>query len=88
MGTFCVGIFASPELGVFSGFGFGGANQTIGAQIAVQSIAIVAVIVYTAAVTFGLIRLTGLATGGIRVSGEEESQGLDIVLHEESGYKL
>lgn len=88
LGTFSVGIFASPHLGVFSGYGFGGGNQSVGAQLSVQVIAILATVVYTALITFVLVKVTAVVTGGIRVSAEDESQGLDIVLHEESGYKL
>ncbi|HMW49295.1 MAG TPA: hypothetical protein PKC70_13435 [Cellvibrionaceae bacterium] len=43
---------------------------------------------YTAAATWGILKVTGLCTNGIRVSPEDESQGLDISLHEEAGYKL
>lgn len=88
LGTLMVGIFASPDLGIFSGHGFGGDNESIGGQLSAQLIGVVATIVYTAIVTFILVKLTSLLTNGIRVTAEEESQGLDIVLHEESGYKL
>lgn len=88
LGTLMVGIFASPNLGIFSGHGFGGGNESIGGQLSAQLIGAVATIVYTAIVTFILVKLTSLLTNGIRVTAEEESQGLDIVLHEESGYKL
>ncbi len=88
LGTFLVGIFASTDLGVFSGFGFGAGNESIGAQLKVQLIGMVAVGVYTAAATWGILKVTGLCTNGIRVSQEDESQGLDISLHEEAGYKL
>lgn len=88
LGTFLVGIFASTNLGVFSGFGFGAGNESIGAQLQVQLIGMLAVGAYTAVVTWGVLKLTGLCTNGIRVSPEDESQGLDISLHEEAGYKL
>lgn len=88
LGTFLVGIFASTDLGVFSGFGFGAGNETIGAQVKVQLIGMLAVGLYTAAVTWVILKVTGLCTNGIRVSPEDESQGLDISLHEEAGYKL
>lgn len=88
LGSFLVGIFASTELGVFSGFGFGGDNGTIGAQVSVQLIGISSTVLYTAVVTYILVKITALAVGGIRVSAEDESQGLDIVMHEESGYKF
>ncbi|HRH77308.1 MAG TPA: ammonium transporter [Cellvibrionaceae bacterium] len=88
LGTFLVGIFASTDLGVFSGFGFGAGNESIGAQLKVQLIGMLAVGVYTAGVTWAALKITGLCTNGIRVSPEDESQGLDISLHEEAGYKL
>ena len=88
LGTLAVGVFASPQLGIFSGYGFGGENQSIGEQFGVQLIGVVATIVYTAVATFIIVKVTGLLTGGIRVSAEEETQGLDLVLHEETGYKL
>jgi len=83
-----VGIFCAPDLGIFSGMGFGGDNASIGAQLGVQLTAIAVTIVYTAALTWGLLKLTGLATGGLRVSEEEENEGLDLVLHDERGYDI
>ncbi|BCD98890.1 ammonium transporter [Marinagarivorans cellulosilyticus] len=88
LGTLMVGIFASTELGIFSGLGFGGDNTSIGQQLGVQFVGVLSTAVYTAVVTFVLVKLTGVLTGGIRVSAEEETQGLDITLHEEVGYKL
>ncbi|ACR11404.1 ammonium transporter [Teredinibacter turnerae T7901] len=87
LGTLAAGIFCSPALGVFSGFGFGGENATIGAQLGVQAIGVLATGAYTAVVTFVLLKLTGFITGGIRVDKDAETQGLDLVLHEETGYK-
>jgi Amt family ammonium transporter len=43
--------------------------------------------VYTGVVTFLLLKLVGLFTP-LRVTAEEESQGLDIALHEERGYDI
>lgn len=88
LGTILVAVFASKELGAFSGFGFGGDNETIGAQMGVQLIGAAVTVIYTAIVTYILLKLTGFVTAGIRVSKDEETQGLDLVLHEESGYKL
>ena len=88
LGTFLAGIFCSTSLGLFSGYGFGGENKTMVEQVGVQSIGIVATLTYTAVVTFVLVKITGLITKGIRVTSEGEAQGLDIVCHEESGYKF
>ncbi|WP_018014616.1 ammonium transporter [Teredinibacter turnerae] len=87
LGTLAAGVFCSPALGVFSGFGFGGENATIGAQLGVQALGVLATGAYTAVVTFVLLKLTGFITGGIRVDKDAETQGLDLVLHEETGYK-
>ncbi len=88
LGSLLVAVFASPNLGIFSGQGFGADITSIGEQFGVQAIGVVATIVYTALATYILLKITGLMTGGIRVSAEDENQGLDLVLHEESGYKL
>lgn len=88
LGTFLAGILCSPDLGVFSGLGFGGANKTISDQLWVQVQGIVITFVYTAVVTWVLLKLTSLLTGGMRVSEDEETEGLDLVLHEERGYDL
>lgn len=85
LGTLLAAVFASSELGIFSGQGL---ENSIGTQFIIQLKGVVATFVYTAVVTYILLKVAGLLTGGIRVSEEEEQQGLDLVLHEESGYKL
>jgi Amt family ammonium transporter len=86
MGTFLAGIFASSSLGVFSGQGYA-EGVTMGSQIGVQLIGIVSTLVYTAVLTFVLLKVTNAITR-FRVSAEEEDTGLDIVLHDERGYDL
>lgn len=88
LGTILVAIFASPNLGVFSGQGNGEDVYSIGSQLNVQLIAVAASIVFTGVMSYILLKVTGFVTGGIRVNQEDETQGLDIVLHEESGYNL
>lgn len=88
LGTLLVAVFCSTELGVFSGFGFSEGIESIGGQLKVQIIGAVVTILYTAVLTFIIIKVTSWLTAGIRVSVEEETQGLDLVLHEESGYNL
>ncbi|NRB80230.1 MAG: ammonium transporter [Saccharospirillaceae bacterium] len=85
-GSLIVAVFASQNLGVFSGFG--GIDYDMLAQFGVQATGVLATVVYTALATFILIKITGWLTGGIRVSAEQEQEGLDLALHEESGYKL
>ena len=86
LGTFAAGIFASSELGLLSGQGLAD-GVTIGQQVMVQLCGIAAVGLYTAIATFIILKLTNLITP-LRVSADEETEGLDIVLHNESGYDL
>lgn len=86
LGTFMAGIFASDQLGVFSGQGLA-EGVTIAAQLKVQLIGIAATFAYTAVVTFVLFKLVDLMVG-LRVSADEEAQGLDITCHNEVGYDL
>jgi len=88
IGTLLAGVFASQELGVFSGWGYADGIETMAAQVWVQFIGVAATFIYTAVVSFVLLKIVSKLTGGIRVSDEEEVEGLDIVLHEEMGYKL
>ncbi|BCE02535.1 ammonium transporter, Amt family [Marinicellulosiphila megalodicopiae] len=86
LGTFVVAIFASSSLGIFSGFS--GGDYSMINQLGVQTIGIISTAGYTAIATYILIKITGWLTGGIRVTPEQEQEGLDLALHEESGYKL
>lgn len=88
LGSLIVAVLASPDLGVFSGFGFGAGNTSIADQLGVQALAVVITVVYTVVVTWGLLKLTEKLTGGLRVSAEQETEGLDLVLHDEKGYDI
>ncbi len=88
LGTLLAGVFASTQLGVFSGQGFAEGIETMGHQFGVQAVGVVVAAVYTGAVTFILLKVTGILTSGLRVTREEELSGLDITHHEEEGYKL
>lgn len=87
LGTLLAGIFCSTELGLFSGNGFSDGISTIGGQLAVQATGVVATFVYTAVVSFILLKLVD-AVIGLRVDTDEETEGLDLVLHDERGYDL
>ncbi|RYY74782.1 MAG: ammonium transporter [Gammaproteobacteria bacterium] len=88
IGTFMAGIFASTQLGAFSGLGFAAGIESMGQQLQVQLIGIVSTLIFTVVVTYLLLKLTSVLTGGLRVTKDEESLGLDLSLHEEDGYKL
>lgn len=87
LGTFMAGIFASPDLGIFSGKGFAAGISSMGAQLQVQLLGIVSTLLYTLVVSFALYKLVGVLVG-LRVTADEETEGLDIALHNESGYDL
>jgi len=86
LGTFLAGIFASSELGVFSGQGLA-EGVTIVEQLKVQLIGIGSTFAYTAVVSFALFKLVDKLIG-LRVTADEESEGLDITGHNEVGYDL
>lgn len=88
LGTLMAGVFSSSALGLFSGYGFADGIESMGGQFQVQLIGVLATFVYTAVVSWIILKFTGVLTGGLRVSHEEEQRGLDIVLHEERGYDL
>lgn len=88
IGTLFAGVFASTQLGAFSGQGFAEGINSIGEQMGVQVLGVLVTFAYTALVTYILLKLTSLLTKGLRVTKEEETVGLDLSLHEEDGYKL
>ena len=87
LGLFMAGIFCSPALGIFSGNGFSDGVSTIGGQLGIQLTGIAATFVYTAIVSWVLLRVVN-AIVTVRVDQEDETAGLDIVLHDERGYDL
>jgi Amt family ammonium transporter len=86
LGTLAAAVFASAGLGVFSGQGYA-EGMTMGRQLGVQLLGIFAIGVYTAIVSFILLKLVDAITG-LRVSAEEESSGLDTSQHNERGYDI
>ncbi|MBT8420652.1 MAG: ammonium transporter [Gammaproteobacteria bacterium] len=87
LGTLAAGVFASTGLGVFSGFGFADGIDSMAGQMSVQSIGVLSTIAYTAIISFVILKIID-AMVGLRVTTDEETEGLDIVLHEEKGYNL
>ncbi|MEH6609059.1 MAG: ammonium transporter [Halioglobus sp.] len=87
LGTLLAGIFCSTQLGIFSGNGFSDGVSSIGGQLMIQGTGVVATIVYTAVVSFVIFKVVDVMVG-LRVDDDEETQGLDLVLHDERGYDL
>ena len=87
VGTFLAGILVSNNLGVFSGNGLAD-GMTIGSQVGVQVTGILATGIYTAIVTFILLKIVATLTSGIRITDEQEQVGCDITDHDEKGYSM
>ena len=87
LGTLLAGVFASTELGVFSGFGFNEAAgiSSMGQQLGVQFIGAATTVVYAAVASYIILKLVDVLVG-LRVTADQETEGLDIALHEETGY--
>ena len=87
LGTLLAGVFSATSLGVFSGFGFAEGITSIGQQVGVQAIGVIATLVYTAVVTFVLLKLVGVISP-LRADEAMEVDGLDLTDHDERGYNL
>ena len=61
--------------------------MTIASQVGVQIVGIGATIVYCGVVSFIILKVLDSVIG-LRVTEEEEQEGLDLVLHDEQGYNL
>ncbi len=59
LGTLMAGILSPTSLGVFSGYGFADGNETMGEQLYVQFVGVAATVVFTAVVTYVILKLVG-----------------------------
>jgi Amt family ammonium transporter len=83
LGTILTGIFVSAT---FGGIGLP-EKMSMGDQLLVQVTGVIAVGVWSGVVTLLLLKLTNALTG-LRAAPEEETEGLDTVMHNEKGYNL
>jgi Amt family ammonium transporter len=83
IGTTLTGVFASAALG---GTGYA-EGMTMGGQVVTQLIGVGATLLWSGVLTFVLLKVVDVVTG-LRVTVEEETEGLDTVLHNETGYNL
>ncbi len=84
VGALLTGVFAARALG---GAGFGDGNDSMAAQVWAQGIGVVTTCAYTFVVSYVILKIVD-ATMGLRVSEEQEEEGLDLALHDERGYIL
>jgi len=80
LGTFLIAFFASQAVGGFNGIFYGSVEPLIP-----QLVGIVVVVVYTAVVSFVILKALD-ALMGLRVPQEVEIEGLDTNLHGEKAY--
>jgi Amt family ammonium transporter len=83
VGAMLTGVFADASLG-----GIGLANGvSIGAQVVKQAIGVGTTLIYTAVVSLIILKIVDLAIG-LRVNEPQETEGLDLAMHDERGYIL
>ena len=82
LGTLCAGLF----VGTLGGVGLA-EGMTTGGQVWVQFVGVAVTFGYCAVATWIILKLIDVVVG-LRVTPDEETEGLDIVLHDETGYNL
>src|SRR5690348_10262153 len=82
-GAILTGVFAEQAINSAGGNGLLFGNPR---QLLIQILAVVASLTYSFVMTYLLLRL--LSRFGLRVTPEEETQGLDLATHGEAGYRL
>jgi Amt family ammonium transporter len=81
LGTLLTAVFAAESMGGL------GLETSIGSQFVTQAIGVVATVVWCGVISFVLFKILD-AVIGLRVTEDEETEGLDTVLHNERGYIL
>jgi Amt family ammonium transporter len=83
-GALATGLFANPAINKLgTGLFFGNPKQ-----FGIQLVSIIATAAFSALGTLVVAYITGAVTGGLRVSREEEIQGLDGSLHGERAFEI
>ena len=80
VGAVLVGVFASPSLG-----GTGAEDFSIGSQVLIQLEGVVITMVWSSVVALAAYKIVDMVVG-LRVSEEDEREGLDIRSHGETAY--
>ena len=91
-GVHCVGgIVGAILTGVFCYQSMGGVaspDVPMATQVWIQTKSVLFTLVYTGVLSVVLLLITRVLTGGLRVSEEAETEGLDLTQHNERGYIL
>ncbi|MEE9196431.1 MAG: ammonia channel protein, partial [Alphaproteobacteria bacterium] len=81
------GILLTAIFGAASFGGLGLSKETILGQLSIQAVGAAATLVWAVGLTFIIVKVVD-ALVGLRVSEEDEIEGLDITTHGESGYDI
>jgi len=84
IGALLTGVFCSEALG---GAGFGVESGMMSDQLVAQATGVLATLIYTSIATYVILKIVDLIVG-LRVTEEQEAEGLDLALHNETGYNL
>ena len=87
LGTVLAGVFCAPGIGILSGNGFSDGISSIGGQLYVQVFGVVVTFAFALIGSWVLLKVVDSLIG-LRVDEEQETEGLDLVLHDERGYDL
>jgi len=82
VGTILAGVF----VGTLGGIGLA-EGVSMSAQVTTQVIGVLATALWCGVITYIVLKVLD-ALGGLRVNEDDETEGLDLVLHEERGYSL
>jgi Amt family ammonium transporter len=83
LGLLLTGVFAAPAL---DGLGYAD-DMTMGGSFGVQAVGAIATVLWCGVMTFVILKVVNLVVP-LRVTPEQENEGLDLVCHEERGYSL
>jgi Amt family ammonium transporter len=81
IGSLLVAVLATDS---FSGLGLA-EGMSIASQFGVQAVCVAITVIWTAIASYAIVKIAGVF-GGLRVSEENEVEGLDISQHGERGY--
>ena len=82
LGTLLTAVFFASSLG-----GPAEAGYAMGSQFAIQAVGVVATVVWCGTVSYILLKVLDSLIG-LRVTSDEETEGLDLISHDERGYSF
>ena len=82
LGTLLTAVFFASSLG-----GPADAGYAMGSQFMIQAVGVIATVLWCGILSFIILKVLD-AVMGLRVTADEETEGLDLVSHDERGYSL